>query len=333
MSYWVVQTFAVENPAERLEEVRARLSLDDDILTLVETGGETHPTVLVLSTSRLRQPDMSSAYSIQPDDETLFGPFMSFVLDPSEYGCVLGLNDTSDGGIGYVYTKRPDGSVAIVDSIGGTTGGFGADIADAFAAEYGFRPFTEAMTSLEYIAHERDDPLVKYRGIGSLEPMLADDEPNVETARLRCPACSERDDISCSRVKWRRVYESMYRCGACDQGFIGFHLHLLPSPTDDCPECGGTFLERDLQYPELGSTAFECDECGFVTFDTLDLPESDLAPAVERDDLVGPDVAAYRAKHGLDSDGADSNDSAGINDGDTESESVVLDSIRRLLRR
>ena len=280
---------------------------------------------------------MSSAYDIDTGDDTLFGPFMQFVLEPGEYGCVMGVSDTSNAGSGHVFTNRADGSVAVVDTIDESPGGFGRERADACADEYGFRPFTEPEASLERIAHGLGDPIVKYRSIAGLEPMIADGEPNIETASLRCPDCGEREDIACTRVRWRRVYEGMYRCGSCGESFIGSHCHLRPSPTDSCPWCGSRFVERDLQYPEIGSTAFECANCGFVTFDTLGLDDEVLAPAAERPELVGPDIGAYRETHSLESSASEPAEpsepaTSGSAPSETD-ESGFLSALERLLGR
>lgn len=310
MSYWVVQSFAVENPEERLEEVRHHLTLADDFIGVVDTAPEkaeyeadadAQREVLAMTCSRLVQPDMRSAYAIKPDDETLFGPFMDLVLEPGEYGCVLGVNDTSDSGYGHVYYKRKsDGEVEILDEVSGHEGGVGEYAAKECEAKYGFRPHTRGESSLDYRAKERDDPFVKYRGMSQLEPVLADDEPVLETDGLSCPECGATDEVEDHRYSPRNVYEEKHHCEACDEYFRTYHLHLLPAPGEDCPECGGAFAERDLQYPSLGSTAYECADCGFITFDALELDDEELDPDAKREDAIGPDVEAYREKHDVD---------------------------------
>ncbi|MFC4405752.1 hypothetical protein [Haloarchaeobius iranensis] len=299
MSYWVVQSFAVENPRERLQTLRSRLTLADDFANVVDTGpadpGDRVPDVqyevIALTTSRLRQPDMASAYAIKSDDETLFGPFMQAVLEPGESGCVLGVNDTSDAGSGHVYRKGADGEVTIVDRVSDDGDARGEAAASECARQYGFRPFTEPQSSLEHLAREHDDPIVRYRELTTIEAVLADE--------LRCEDCGSTAVSEDRDRNLDRVYEAQYRCEDCDEVFRAYHLHELPSPREDCQHCGGSFEERDVQYPALGSTAFECDGCGFVTFDTLSLPDADLAPDGTRSDPIAPDAAAYRSEHGL----------------------------------
>lgn len=84
-------------------------------------------------------------------------------------------------------------------------------------------------------------------------------------------------------------YQTQWQCEVCRTRYDGWDPGEFVAPGEDCPACGGQLTERDLQFPSIGSTAYECEHCGGVAFDTPSVPEDELCPDRRRSDAVGPD--------------------------------------------
>lgn len=297
MSYWVVQSFGVTDPERRLSAVRRRLTVDDfvGVVNTEPTDGprdDVRYEILAMTTPRVHLPDMDSAHDIDPGDETLFGPYMELALVEGEYGAVLGVDDTSCAGSVCVYEREADG-VAVVDRFAGDEGEFGMDAAAECADAYGFRPEVWGRSSIRSAAEERNDPFVGYYDVERFEDSLS----NARWVPARDPdACPSCDSPDVERTKEKGWHVREWECNDCIAWFTAYDPARFDAATGDCPECDGSLSERDLQYPGMTSTAFECDECGAVAFDALGADD----PADwqwGRKTVVGPDVAAYREKH------------------------------------
>lgn len=60
--------------------------------------------------------------------------------------------------------------------------------------------------------------------------------------------------------------------------------------------CACALEPSGLQFPELGSTAFECPDFGHLAFDTLRLDVEALRPSGPESRFIGPDREAYRER-------------------------------------
>ncbi|KAB1184829.1 MULTISPECIES: hypothetical protein [Haloferax] len=253
--------------------------------------------VLALTTSRRYEPSTEPYSRPRHDDVTIYGPYMDLVLEPGEYGCVLGVSNTADAGEGPVYYKRKsDGAIEVIDRLNGHAPNAGQDAADECLSKFGFRPTPESPHEVRHSAYIRHDPFVLYDRMYEVESGLVDPNENVVTGP-KCPNCgtagSFTDELNL------QIYIKTRRCDNCNASSDFVRRDKLPAHDGQC-SCGGEFERRDLQYPDLGSTAYECSGCGIVTFDTLTRDRDELAPHVpyrERDS-VHPDYRGFYDGHG-----------------------------------
>ena len=81
-------------------------------------------------------------HRIGPADIVVFGPIMDTVLDPGEFGAVIGASNTSCAASGSVYQKDADGMVSIAGSVSDDENGdMGHVMRDECDEKFGFKPF------------------------------------------------------------------------------------------------------------------------------------------------------------------------------------------------
>lgn len=296
MGSWTVFSFGIVNPEERLARVRRQLTVSD-FITLIDQPmyGD---GILAMTTSRRYEPSPEPYSRPRHDDVTIYGPYMDLVLEPGEYGCVLGVSNTVDAGNGPVYYKRKsDGAIEVIDYLSGRTPNLGRDAADECLAKFGFRPTPEDPGFIKGSAYTRHDPFVLYDGMHELEVALTNPDENIVVVGPDCPNCGTTGSFTSGSGV--RFYINTQRCDNCNTSYDFVRRDKLQLHDEPC-SCGGGFERRDLQYLDLGSTAYECSGCGIITFDTLVRDRDELAPHVpysERDS-VHPDYRGFYEGHG-----------------------------------
>ncbi|KAB1198687.1 MULTISPECIES: hypothetical protein [Haloferax] len=297
MGSWTVLSFGVVDPEERLARVRPHLTVNDFITLTDKSMRGDDGGVLALTTSRRYEPSPEQYSRPRHDDVTIYGPYMDLVLEPGEYGCVLGVSNSADAGSGPVYYKRKsDGAIEVIDWVEGYAPNVGKAAADECYAKFGFRPAHKTPPEVRHNAYVRHDPFVLYDRMYEVETALVDPEKNVFVGP-DCPNCGTTGPFTDeSNVQ---LYIKTRRCDHCSGSYGFVRRDKLQAHDQQC-SCGGEFERRELQYPGLGSTAYECTGCGIVTFDVLERELDELAPHVpysERD-CVHPDYRGFYDGHG-----------------------------------
>lgn len=162
MGSWTLLTFDVANPHERIERLKSWFLPSDDVA--VDRDG-----LIGFRTDR----SYPNYYSLpddapppdDPDDEleklfgsskndlgrgkqrigsadvVVFGPIMDTVLEPGEFGAVIGASNTSCAASGSVYQKDEGGMVSIVGSVSDEEDGeMGHVMREECDAKFGFKP-------------------------------------------------------------------------------------------------------------------------------------------------------------------------------------------------
>ena len=302
MGSHVTPSFCVEDPEARLQQARALLTVDD-FLSLMDNDAPDNHGVLSLRTRR-RAPGRSTRWSAGINDVTIWGPYVDAVLHPGEYACILAASNTSDSGSGSIYYKRKsDGAVETIDTVVDRRHEAGEDAARECRSKFGFKPtvYPSRVLGLAQFDH---DPHVLFSGMRTLELALTDSETNLMLVE-GCPVCAgeepQRDwpslrfdpgPVSSSDI--RRFYLMKRDCEVCSNVSVGIDWTKLLDPAKKC-KCGGEFCRYEIQYPDIGSTAFECGQCGLITFNTGQLDKSMLNPTVKyhERDAVHPDYTGY----------------------------------------
>lgn len=302
MGSHITPSFCVENPEARLQQARTLFTVDD-FLYLMDNEAPDNHGVISLRTRR-RLPARRNRWSAATDDVTVWGPYVDAVLSPGEYACILAASNTSDGGSGSIYYKRKsDEAVEIIDTVVDQRKEAGGDAARECLYKYEFKPtvYPSRVLGLAYLDH---DPHILFSGIRTLELALPDPETNL-TLEDGCPVCAGEEPQQdwpslrfehgpISSGKTRRFYLTQRECDVCSSVYIDIDWAKLPNPKNKC-DCGGDFCRYEYQYADIGSTAFECEQCGIITFDIGQLSVSMFNPAVPYDerDTVHPDYTGY----------------------------------------
>lgn len=289
----IIQSFAVEDPEKRLHSIRKDLTIEDYISFMPNLLAKEDYGVLALS-SRRQKTEFSNTRSV-----ALFGPYMDLVLEPGEYACVMAVSNTVDRGIGTIYYKRKsDTAIEIIDAVGDSRPRRGKGAAEECFHKFGFEPEINPRSVILSAAYDQQDPFVLYDGIKILEEKITDDSVPGVNSPQHCPDCMHPDGEKLTKSSF---YLLNQRCDHCGNIYEIVSRSKLPSHTKPC-SCGGVFTERELQYPALGSTAFECPDCGLITFDTLHLAVTELNPNINYNDIdrVMPDILGHYIGKGRD---------------------------------